>query len=77
MPHVFAPIDHADLSAVTGGFELKAWFRPGASHSGGQPTARVEMRETGYEKCLGGVTARANWTPQQLKSTCGTPPTEQ
>ena len=76
MSNTFALLDPASLASVSGGLEFKAWFRQLGRGQNGQLMSGVEMRQTPYEKCLGGVTGRASWTPQQHKTTCGTPPNE-
>jgi len=73
MSNALATIDHADMSAVSGGLEIRSWWRAATNKA---PTMNVEVRQTQYEKCLGDVTSRAGWTAQHLKTACGFPPAQ-
>ena len=70
----FASIDLATLSTVTGGLKVEGKGSVEIGPGTGKVEGEVKYDRSNYESCLAAITSRPNWTPEQVKNTCGAPP---
>jgi hypothetical protein len=67
-------IENTDLTTVCGGLEVTGKGKVEIGPGSGSVEGEVTYKRTPYESCLAGVMSRKDWTPEQVKNTCGLPP---